>query len=383
MSTKRFMAAMAAVLVVVLAPALLTSSHSTQAGWREELVVTIADARSDTFGLETAGTTNTVDHGQAAPADVANEPAMTVQNLSQTHTSWIDVVSARATVPASNTTSTLLGNVRLNYDPTTTGCLAGAAGVPYWAVNGGNALASGTEYPRASAKVAGDVLAPGQTKSVCPLVERTGTTAEFLLAHAGRQLDIQTKVRQRSEAPGTWSSTTATLTSRYQVKLPPATRPSADNVVCARTLLLGARSSIGLYGRLYWAWPFAGGSASVPTAAVNRFTVIRSTDGTTWAPLRRSTDQTTGAIDQYAGTARMSDDINSSWLAANASTPVYLSVRAYPYAGSSVYVDADWMVQVSEGNAQLDDYFTCRTGGAATSTSAGVANAGSVPVGLG
>src|SRR3546814_19461211 len=89
-----------------------------------------------------------------------------------------------------------------------------------------------------------------------------------------------------------------------------------------------------------------------------------------------SSDGCSSDLDVYstAGNGRESISINSSHLANNAATPVFLSVRAYLYAGSSVYVDADWMVQVSEGETQIADYFSCRTGGLLSDTSPGVAH---------
>src|SRR3546814_20827707 len=92
-------------------------------------------------------------------------------------------------------------------------------------------------------------------------------------------MDITTSLRQKAYAPATWASAPRSVTSRYQVKLPPPTRPSSDQVVWARTLSGGLRSGVGLYGRLYWAWPFAAATGAVTNQAVNRFVVISSKAG--------------------------------------------------------------------------------------------------------
>src|SRR5690606_13402091 len=113
--------------------------------------------------------------------------------------------------------------------------------------------------------VEGAELSPGESQVVCPWVRPTlpddnfATTAgrrKFLFSHAGRQLDIATTLRQKSFDAGTWTSNQEVVNTRYQVKLPPPTRRSQDDVVCARTLSGGAWSGVGLFGRLYWAWPF-------------------------------------------------------------------------------------------------------------------------------
>lgn len=389
MGSARGLAPAAGCALVLALVSVLPSPHQTRAGWREDANASLPDGRTDGFALTSQNVTTTVDHRQSAPTDVANEPGIRVQNDATRHQSWIDVVSTTITVPASNTTSTLLTKVNIDYDVNST-CESGLA-TPYWNVNdaGVGGLQAGVTYSRTSAKVAGDVLPPGQATSVCPWVQPDYPTAtadgrrDLLLAHAGRQLDIATVVRQRSEAPGTWSSPGQTVTTRYQVKLPPPTRPSSDGIVCSRTLVDGTRSSVGTFGRLYWAWPFAAQSVDIATAAVDRFVLLRSTDGQTWTEFRKSLTQDPAASRyQVSGGVRASEVINSDHLANNAPTPVYLSVRAYLYSGSSVYVDADWMVQASEGDAAVDDHFACRTGGLQTETSGGVTNPGSAPNGL-
>src|SRR3546814_3711934 len=125
-------------------------------------------------------------------------------------------------------------------------------------------------------------------------------------------MDSPTSRGHKAYAPATWASAPRSVTSRYQVKLPPPTSPSSDQVVCARTLSGGLRSGVGLYGRLYWAWPFAADSGAVTTQAVNRFVVIRSTDGLNWTQFRQSSDQLSGDVYSKAGNGRESIRINKT-----------------------------------------------------------------------
>lgn len=380
----------AASLAVAAAPALLTSPGTTHAGWREELTVSVPDSQSGVYSITATDSTNTVDHTQAAVSDVANEPSMTLKNNATRVSGAIDVVSARATVPASNTKSSLLSNVRLSYDPTTINCLSGASGTPYWNVTGG-ALVSGTEYFRSGPDVTGDDLAPAQTKTLCPLVTRSGTDRDFLLSHGGRQLDIQTKVRQRMHAPATASSVTVTVNSRYQVKLPPPTI-GADGIVCSRASSLGDRfPTTGTHAMLYWGWPFAAdgwefGRRTISTPAMNRFVVMRQnpTSGV-WAPFIAGLDQAaTSPVVTTSGDHRFALEyasgygsaINSDWINNNdgdnatGGAWVNFKIRAFPYAGSTIYVDSDWIVQLRE----QDNQARCGTVSA---------NPSSAPVGLG
>src|SRR3546814_17295020 len=54
-----------------------------------------------------------VDHGQGTPSIVVNQPSVSVTNQSVTHRSLIEVLSTTQAVPASNTSSTLAGQVTI------------------------------------------------------------------------------------------------------------------------------------------------------------------------------------------------------------------------------------------------------------------------------
>lgn len=387
MSRRRIVLLVAAVTALA-GPVLLTPTQTTGAYWNEELTTTLPDARSDAFGITTTNVTTPIDHSQGTPLKVSNEPGISIKNNSERHTSWIDVINTRVTTPASNTTSTLLSKVNVDY--AVSNLCTDAFSSKYWDVNGGvGGVTAGTTYERPSVPVTGGEVPPGQTKAVCPWVQADYTTStpagrrDLLLAQAGRQLDIATTLRQRSFSEGTWTSNQELVTTRYQVKLPPPTRRSSDNVVCGQTLSGGAWSDVGRYGRIYWAWPFAadGEGQGSGTTAINRFEVIRSIDGgNSWAPLRHSENQSSGAVYTNGGTSRFSEIILSNHLANNGPDHVFLSVRAYPYAGSSVYIDADWMTETWQRKVGATGYFQCRANG---TTSSGVPNPNSSPVGLG
>lgn len=352
----------AATLVALVATVLTSSPHQTRANWRETSTLSLGDTQSDRFTMTVTDVPGAIDHSQSTPTTVLNQPSVALTNQSRTHRSLVSAPTATQSVPASNTSSTLAGQLTVTRALRSPDCGSGAA----------------TDIaPQGSAR-----LCYSATPVTGTLDTATGRST-FLRSYAGRQLDLGSTVSQKSYDPGTWSSATSSVTSRLQVKLPPPTRPSSDNVVCARTFSGGDRSSVGLFGRLYWAWPFAGDSASASTPAVNRFTLIRSTDGVSWSTFKQSSDQSGTTLYSTAGNTRESQNINSNDLANNAATPVYLSVRAYLYAGTSVYVDADWMVLASEGDSQLADYFTCRSGAGVTATAPGVTNPNWSPVGLG
>lgn len=359
MSRIRFV--IAAALAALVVTGLTSSPHQTRANWRETSTVSFGDTQSDRFTMTVTDVPGAISHSQTTPTEILNQPAVALTNQSRTHRSLVDASTATQTVPASNTSSTLAGRLTITRTLRSPGC--------------GSAAAT-------------DIAPQGSARLCYTATPVTGTLdtalgrSTFLRSHAGRQLDLASTARQTSYAPGTWSSSPVSVTSRLQVKLPPPTRPSSDSVVCSRTNIFGSRSSIGSFGKLYWAWPFAGDSGSVSTPAVDRFTLIRSTDGVSWAPFKKSLTQSGSDLYSTAGNTRESENINSDHLANNSTTPVYLSVRAYPYSGTSVYVDADWMVLVSEGSVLLSDYFTCRSGGLLTDTAPGVTNPSSSPVGL-
>lgn len=345
---------------------LLSPSGGTVANWREQSTVSLPDAQSDTFSMSATNSTNAVDHSQSAPLDVANEPAVTVTNSATQHQSWIDVVGTQVTIPPTNITNSLLSHVNLDY-VIADSCQSGLSDPPYWPINGAvGSVGAGVWYPRSSDLVADDVLDPGATKSVCPWVrpDYAVTTSagrrDFLLNHAGRQLDIETTVRQKSHAPATWISELQQVTTRYQVKLPPPTVP-ADGTVCRRTSTGAEWSSIplpgGLYGGVYWAWPTAAGTDKIATPAVDRFLVLRRDPVTLqWRPFRQSRDQISGAEVAIDGDERNIESINSDWINNNDGgllTPAgewrEFTVRAFLYPGDEdVFVDADWIVQLRE-----------------------------------
>src|SRR3546814_4752988 len=98
---RRQRAAVAAVAAAVLGATLLSSSDSTRANWREELTVSVDDAKSDTFSMLAVDVPSAVDHGQGTPSIVVNQPSVSVTNQSVTHRSLIEVLSTTQAVPAS------------------------------------------------------------------------------------------------------------------------------------------------------------------------------------------------------------------------------------------------------------------------------------------
>lgn len=380
MSRRRIVILVAAAAALT-GPLLLAPTQTTGAYWNEELILKLPQkqkqTQSDVFSMTAGDVRSDVDHSQPVPGgpnaltDVANEPRVSITNNSKRHTSWIDVVSTRVAIPALPggdplaNENNLLNKVKVAY--AVSDACTDTFTSTYWAVNGAGRVAAGSPgYTRPTLPpVESAQLPAGQTRAVCPWVQPDNGVATrprqraFLMEHAGRQLDIFTTVRQKSFGEGTWTSNQAAdVRSRYQVKLPPPTRRSEDSVVCARTRDDGSWGGVGAYGRLYWAWPFAAdgeteqklGNTS-PTPAINRFVLIRSVDGLNdWKPFRKSKDQTSGDVygtdGNPSGEKRLSESIDANYLANDGKDPVYLSVRAYPYAGTDVYVDADWKVQV-------------------------------------
>lgn len=392
--SRRRIAVVVMAAAALVGPVLLAPSPTTGAYWSKQLTDTLPDARSDAFAVTIGNVTNVVDHSQANTTVVANAPGVSIKNNAERHTSWIDVVSTRVTVPASNTFTVLLRYTNLDY-AVSNNCTTGLSpsSPTYWDVNGGvDGVKPNVTYNRTSTAVTGADLLPGQTKTVCPWVRPIDNTSTvsgrraFLFAHAGRQLDIATTLRQQSFSAGTWTSNQEVVNTRYQVQLPPPTRRSQDNEVCARTTQGGAWSNGGLWGRLYWAWPFAADgetSTTTNTAAIDRFELIRSTDGITWKPFRESANQD-GSAEIYTTNRdkRLSSSINSLHLMTPNDPPVYLSVRAFPYAGRSVFVDADWKVKVRTQRVGLSAFFTCLSNGSDSDKSSGEPNPNSAPVGL-
>lgn len=391
-------------------PLLLAPTQTTGAYWSKQVgTEELLDTRSDIFSMTANSFPSEVDHSQANTTVVSNAPEVSIKNNSTTHSSWIDVVSTEVTVRTSKPVSVLMEYTNLDYavsavDGHCTTALSGPGWVPgggfpagvYWDVKGGvNDAKPNTRYDRTPTPPGGTPvqgpggeLGPGETKAVCPWVRPVEndnfSTVEgrrnFLIVHAGRQLKIATTLRQRSFGAGTWTSNQTVVNTPYQVKLPPPTRPNvSDNRVCAKD---------GLWGRLYWAWPFAGDYNNLGSPAIDRFELIRSTDGVNWSPFRKSINQSSGAVYRVPGEDRRSEPISGLYVTGDNAAPVYLSVRAFLYEPDSavqVHVDADWMVKANRGKSGVliqSRWFNCWAEGSAVDSSSGVQNDNSGPVGL-
>lgn len=339
----------------------LTPAEGTDARWRTTGTTTVSGPRSDTFDLTATDVPDPLTAAQVWPSGsrLNNTPRIDLRNTSTRHSSWIDVRSTRVTNAVPGDTNSIVSQIALEYTTGSATCETGTS--TYWTARGVGSIANGTTHNRTSSKVAGATLAPGGTKTLCPLVRPNYTTAtttgarDFLRNHAGRTLDITTVVAQRSELPATWASPTRTTTSRYRVALPAPTTPSTGPV---------CRAESNGYGSIRWGWPDATESAMTSTPAISDWEILEWT-GSSWAP---------AMYDFADGDPRGVTNLDPQRLGnATRGSPRLLKARGYPFAGDrSRYVESTWIARAY----RVYDYYryTWACGSASTNPDAGPHN---------
>lgn len=188
--------------------------------------------------------------------------------------------------------------------------------------------------PVTGGSAARDPLHTGTTgQSLCLAVRPDATQRDAWLNAAGREYQVTTTVRATTVAPGSWSSDVP-WTSPYAVSLPaPSARAQNSCTVNGGTATLS------------WAWPDTATSTAVASPAVHRWEVLGRIPGRSqqWTPVTQTTGSARSlAVSSSALTA----------LAGNGSYTYEMIVRAYPFAGSTKYVDSTgiWPVNV-RGNS--------------------------------
>lgn len=342
------------VTAVAVGAALLVSVSDgvgTDARWRESSSTTVTGPRSDVFDLTATDADSTLTVAQTWPTGVRhdNTPRIDLKNTSTRHSSWIDVVSTKVgKVNVSGDSTDLVSKIALEYLTGATECRSGTAS--YWYARTLGTITGGTTYTRSSAKVSGATLAPGGTKVLCPLVRPGYQTDEvagkrqYLLNYAGRALDITTVVRQRSEAPATWSSTPRTVTSRYRVAAPSPTTPTNASV---------CRSGWGSSGGFFWGWPDADASSTATTPAMaGGWDILRKSEAGTWE------------VWKSAGADVRSLSGNSWEISDKRGEFRQFKLRGYPFAGDKTrYVESDWIASAAKewSWSWLTDRWVCST----------------------
>lgn len=335
-------AAVASTMALSLSP-----YGGSEAQWREEATASAVGPSSDTFAL-TAKDAESPAPAWSGSGPISNSPRINLTNQATAHSSWINVRTTRlARVVQDAASAALMGKAKIDYRSGDTSCTNTTSLL--WNARAYGTVTDGATYTRAPQdKVTGATLTPGQTRVLCPTISLnyTGANAhrDALLNHAGRAIDITTKLNQRSEAPATWASPDKTVTSRYRLAMPAPVKPASGDV-CRKTFSNGNPSGAGLFGGFFWGWPNAGTDDATTTPAMAGGWELFRRDLDTQEWVSWQPDVNPGSDRKRAGVN--SNDISDDGQSRRAVREFIL--RGYPFAGDKTrYVESDWIARAHE-----------------------------------
>lgn len=310
---RRGRALLAALTFALLGSVALSGSGSTDARWFTSVSTDLPDGRSDVFGMNAVNV-------DAPWGTVRNQPRVDLTTTATRHSGAPTVTSSSVRAGPWADSSTL---------------------VPRITVTGYRLALAGAGCSPDAPLLAGQFVAPGQTRALCPIISTPSVTdTQLMLQHGGRSVILASQVELRSADPATWSTPSSTVDSAARVTFP---RPTPRNnsltslsnscVTVPTVLLPGAE--------LRWAWPDAGTFATpTTTPAVHRFQLYRRVQPTDPWSFYAEVPRTSRSLvvpSSQLGDAQPPLDYGYEW-----------RIIAYPRPGTTAFAQSSHLIRTRQ-----------------------------------